>query len=406
MQFNHAYIPYGAYWSTPFCRWQGSFATLHPIRFAGEVARRALKERRISADEFDTLILGNTVPSANAFYGAPWLAAMIGAEGITGPMIAQACATSARVIADAAYEVEVNSINGESPAILTITADRTSNGPHIVYPNPGGVGGRVETEDWVWDNFNTDPWACNAMIETAENVAREQKISTSAQHEVVVMRHEQYQAALEDDGAFHKRFMVTPLDVNPTGKKVIGEVSSDEGVYPTSSEKLAQLRPVLPDGTVTFGGQTYPADGNAGMVVTSQERAAKLSRDAKIEIKILSAAQGRVKKGHMPLANLPAAQRALQLAGLVPKDIAAVKTHNPFAVNDICLSTGLGIALEDMNNFGCSLIWGHPQGPTGMRLIIELIEELIIRGGGYGLFTGCAAGDTGAALVVQVRESG
>ena len=47
-----------------------------------------------------------------------------------------------------------------------------------------------------------------------------------------------------------------------------------------------------------------------------------------------------------------------------------------------------------MNNYGCSLIWGHPQGPTGLRSVIELIEELVIRGGGRGLFQGCAAGDT------------
>jgi len=30
-----------------------------------------------------------------------------------------------------------------------------------------------------------------------------------------------------------------------------------------------------------------------------------------------------------------------------------------------------------------------------MRLIIKLIEELTLPGGGYGLFVGCAAGDTG-----------
>jgi len=38
-----------------------------------------------------------------------------------------------------------------------------------------------------------------------------------------------------------------------------------------------------------------------------------------------------------------------------------------------------------------------------MRLTIELIEELVLLGGGYGLFTGCAAGDTAAALVVKVN---
>jgi acetyl-CoA acyltransferase len=57
-----------------------------------------------------------------------------------------------------------------------------------------------------------------------------------------------------------------------------------------------------------------------------------------------------------------------------------------------------------MNNFGCSLIWGHPQGPTGLRAVIELIEELALTGGGYGLFTGCAAGDTGMAVVIKVSD--
>jgi hypothetical protein len=34
--------------------------------------------------------------------------------------------------------------------------------------------------------------------------------------------------------------------------------------------------------------------------------------------------------------------------------------------------------------------------------VVELIEELVKIGGGYGLFSGCAAGDTAASLVVKV----
>jgi acetyl-CoA acetyltransferase len=34
-----------------------------------------------------------------------------------------------------------------------------------------------------------------------------------------------------------------------------------------------------------------------------------------------------------------------------------------------------------------------------------LIEELAQRGGGYGLFTGCAAGDTGMAVVLEVCDA-
>ena len=57
-----------------------------------------------------------------------------------------------------------------------------------------------------------------------------------------------------------------------------------------------------------------------------------------------------------------------------------------------------------MNAYGCSPIFGHPQGPTGLRSVAELVEELRLRGGGVGVFTGCAAGDTDAALVLRVTD--
>ena len=56
-----------------------------------------------------------------------------------------------------------------------------------------------------------------------------------------------------------------------------------------------------------------------------------------------------------------------------------------------------------MNQLGCSLIYGHPQGPTGLRGVVELVQTLRLQGGGLGLFTGCAAGDMGAALLLSVE---
>lgn len=401
MRFEHVFIPYGGYWSTPFCRWQGNFAHLHAITFAAEVTRRALEERHIPPESFDALHLGLTVPQQHSFYGAPWLAALIGAPTITGPTINQACATGARVLASAAFEIET----GHGHAILALTCDRTSNGPHIFYPNPLGPGGKGDAEDWVWDNFNCDPYAQNAMIQTAENVAREAGISREEQDEVALLRYTQYQMALADEAAFHRRYMVSPIEVkDPSGRKVIAQVVDDEGIYPTTAEGLARLKPVLEGGTVTYGSQTHPADGNCGLIVTSRARARESSRDPHMEVQVLAFGQGRAKKGFMAQATVPAARQALARAGIGVHDLRAVKTHNPFAVNDIYLARELGLKHEDINRYGSSLIYGHPQGPTGMRLIMELIEELALAGGGYGLFTGCAAGDTAAAVVVKVGE--
>lgn len=105
----------------------------------------------------------------------------------------------------------------------------------------------------------------------------------------------------------------------------------------------------------------------------------------------------------MPKAATTAAQRAVRDAGLTFADVKVVTTHNPFAVNDLWFSRETGFPLERMNPYGCSLVYGHPQGPTGLRAIAELVEALRRDGGGIGLFTGCAAGDTGAALVVRVE---
>jgi acetyl-CoA acetyltransferase family protein len=399
MFFQKAYIPYKGYWSTPFCRWQGSFAHLNAVPFAAEVAVRALEERGISPKVLDGVFLGLTVPQKHAFYGGPWLAALIGAETVTGPIISQACATGARIVSSAAAELEM----GADRAILTITADRCSNGPHIYYPNPLGPGGMGDKEDWVWDNFGFDPYARNAMIETAENVAREAKITREEQDELMLLRYQQYGDALKDGSAFLQRFMVLPLEVKDArGRKVLATVDGDEGVFPTTAEGLAKLRPVTEGGTVTYGTQTYPADGNCGMIVTTRERARELSRDPKIEIQVLSYGEGRAKKGYMAQAVVPAARQALSRAGISIEDVQVIKTHNPFAVNDIFFCREMGVEAEAMNNYGSSLVWGHPQGPTGQRLIIEMIEELIVAGGGYGLFVGCAAGDTSAGVVIQV----
>ncbi|MGO4562294.1 thiolase family protein [Rhizobiales bacterium 3FA27D7] len=392
-------IPYGLWWSTPFARWQGALAHLHSLRFAAHVAQRELAARNLSPEIFDFSVLGTTVPQQGAFYGAPWILGMIGADHVPGPTITQACSTGARVLAVASDEIR----RGNASAALVLAADRVSNGPQIYYPDPEGQGGSGQAENWILDNFSKDPYADVAMVETAEAVAAEHGISTAEQNEATLCRYEQYQAALRDDSAFLRRFMCLPFDVpDKRFTKVRTTLSGDVGIYPTTAEGLAALKPVLPKGTVNFGGQTHPADGNAGMVVTNEDKAREISRDPSVKIEIVSFGNARAGKARMPAAPVPAARKALELAGMRPDQIHCIKTHNPFIVNDVLLARDFGIPISTMNNFGSSLVWGHPQAPTALRAVIELIEELALRGGGYGLFTGCAAGDSAMALIVHV----
>ncbi len=394
----NAFIPYGAYWSTPFAKWQGALANLNSIRLAAAVGRQFLEAKRIPGELVDLGVLGITNIQHGSFYGLPWLTGMMGLENVAGPTVQQACATSARVLQMAAQEVGA----GGARCALVVTADRCSNGPVVYYPDATAPGGSGHSEKWVLDNFAHDPYAKNAMIDTAENVAARLEIGAAEQAEVTLARFAQYQAALANDRAFQRRYMVEAPLTDSGFRKQTGVLAADEGIFPTTAEGLAKLKPVKPNGTVTFGTQTHPADGNAGVLVTTRGLARELSADPAIEVELLGFGQARVDKGYMPMAPAPAAQVALTQAGLGIKGVDAVKTHNPFALNDIAFARETGFPLDKMNNYGCSLIWGHPQGPTGLRSVVELIEELALRGGGVGLFTGCAAGDSAMALVLRV----
>lgn len=396
--FSKVFIPYKGYWSSPFSRWQMSFQNEHAIELGAATTCKFLELRGYSPDIFDGCVLGMTIGQKSWFYANPWFCALIGNDKISGPTISQACATSATCVYNAASSVEV----GAYQNVLVATTDRCSNGPHTVWPNPKGPGGEVISENWMMDNFNNDPYGGEAMFMTAELVAKDYGGVTKEESDAMALRrYEQYLMALENDREFQKGYMI-PVEVKISKKKSV-MVEEDEGIMPTTAEGLAKLRPLIPDGALTFGAQTHPADGNAGLIIASKEKAQELSHDKNITIQVLSYGYARAKKARMAAAVTPAAQMALAQAGIEVKDLAAVKTHNPFTINDIIMGRLMKIPDEIFNNYGSSLIFGHPQGPTGARCMVELIEELVRKGGGYGLFAGCAAGDTAAAVVFKVN---
>lgn len=394
--FKKAYIPYGGYYCSPFCKWQGSFANVNAIELGAATAKRWLAEKSWEASIFDYLYFGITIGQHRVFYGSTWANTLMGAPQTPGVNINQACSTATTCIYNAALAVEMGTLT--TPFCLTV--DRTSNGPHTIWPNPNGPGGEVISENWNLDNMGSDPSTGKGMIVTAENVAREGGFTREDADVLAVRRYEQYLDSLKDDRRFQKRYMF-PVEVPVSRKKTV-LVEADEGITPCTADGLARLKPVLKDGIHTFGSQTHPADGNAGIMVTTEERAKEMSTDASIPIQIVSYGFARTDLAHMPKAPVPAAQSALNAANLNISDIAVIKTHNPFAANDLYMAKMFGLDAAEFNNYGSSMIFGHPQAPTVTRLILEGIEETVIKGGGYMLVTGCAAGDTGASLIVKV----
>ncbi len=394
--FPRARIPYGTWGSSYFPAWQTSpLAEVNIGQFAGEAMGRVLGLRGVPKSALEYLIIGSTIPWHWKFWTAPLVASCMG-ERLPGYHVEQACATGLQAVLLAGAEVESHS----KDVVGVLTFDRTSDSPVGVFPERRAHQRTHAIAD-VWDNFGFDPATGKAMIAAAGMTARKYRIDRNEVDEVAFVRHRQYFEAKES--GFLDRVLV-PFDVLNVAGRSVGRVAEDLGVRPVSLASLRAQREL--DTCVTGGTQTHASDGMATLLVTTEERARELSPRPEIVIRFIAKAEARTEPSLMPEAPAFAVRRLLERTGLAMDDMAVVKNHNPFAVNDVVFTQVTGYDWRKMNRTGCSLVWGHPQGPTLTRSLIEALEEAVSLGGGYVLVFGCAAGDVGIAALFEVSEGG
>jgi acetyl-CoA acetyltransferase len=394
--FPRARIPYGTWGSSYFPAWQTSaLAEVNIGQFAGEGMNRILGLRKVRKDELDYLIIGSTVPWHFKFWNAPVVASCMGTR-IPGFHMEQACATGLQAVMLGGAQVE----GGGNDVVGVLTFDRTSDSPVGVFPERRAYR-RTEAIADVWDNFGFDPATGKAMIAAAGKTARKYKISRSEIDDITLRRYEQYFEAKHS--GFLDRVLV-PLEVLTVQGRPLGRIDDDLGVREISIGALRAMREL--DTCVTGGSQTHASDGMACLLVCTEDRARELSPKPEIDIRFVGKAEVRTQPSLMPEAPAFAVGKLLERAGLTIDDIAVIKTHNPFAVNDAVFAKIFDHDWSKVNNCGCSLVWGHPQGPTLTRSLIEGFEEAVDLGGGYVLLCGCAAGDVGIAAVFEVSDGG
>ncbi len=395
-RFADARVPYGAWGSSYFPAWQMSaLAEVNIGQFAGEAMSRIMGLRKIPTSELDYLIIGSTIPWHFKFWTAPLVSSCLGRR-IPGYHMEQACATGLQAVVAAAAEVQ----GGSNDVVGVLTFDRTSDSPVGVFPERRAYR-RTEVLSDVWDNFGFDPATGNAMIACAGQSARKYKTDRREVDELAFYRYQQYFEA-KNSGFLDK--VLVPLDVLNIQGRPLGRIDSDMGVRQITLDSLRTMREL--DTCVTAGTQTHASDGMATLLVTTKEKARELSPRPEIDIQIIAKAEVRTLPSLMPEAPVLAVQKLFDKTGLTIDDMAVMKNHNPFAVNDVIFAKVFDCDWHKMNTTGCPLVWGHPQGPTLTRVIIEALEETVDLGGGYALVFGCAAGDVGIAAVLKVTDGG
>jgi acetyl-CoA acetyltransferase len=359
-------IPYGTWGSSYFPAWQTSaLAEVNIGQFAGESMARILGLRGVPKSELEYLVIGSTIPWHWKFWTAPLVASCMG-HRIPGYHVEQACATGLQAVLAGSGEVQ----SGANDVVGVLTFDRTSDSPVGVFPERRAHE-RTQAIADVWDNFGFDPATGKAMITAAGITARKYKVDREETDDVAYLRHQQYFQAR--DSGFLDRVLV-PFDVLNVSGRPLGRVDDDVGVRQVTRAGLRAQREL--DTCVTSGTQTHASDGVATLLVTTEDKARELSPRPEIDIRILGKAETRTEPSLMPEAPALAVQKLLTRLGMTMDDVAVAKNHNPFAVNDVVFTKITGYDWRGLNNTGCSLVWGHPQGPTLTRVVIEGLEEM------------------------------
>lgn len=404
--FPGAYIPYGAWGGSWFPAWHTSaLAEVDIARFAAESMPLILAKKGVEISALDYLVSGSTVPWLYKFWGAPYLSHCF-SHRLPGFHLEQACATGLQLVLKASAHVQ----GGSHETVGVLAFDKTSNSPAGVFPNQGTYR-RTEVISDIWDNFGYDPSTGQSgfskgrgetsMIACAGRTARKHKLEMNELAEVSYTRYRQYYDAVDTGALDGILFPLTVLDVR--GKK-LGLVDGDYGVRRYDS--LAQFKAERQlDTGVTAGGQTHASDGMFTLLVTSEAKARELSPRPEISVQLVASAEHRADPGFMPEAPAHAVKKLLARTGLTMDEMTAVYDHNPFAVNDAVFAKLLDYDWRKMNDTGCPLVYGHPQGPTLARVIVEALERTAKKGGGYALVFGCAAGDVGIAALFRVNDS-
>ncbi|MFH1765087.1 MAG: hypothetical protein ABIF09_12945 [Gemmatimonadota bacterium] len=387
-----ARIPYGTWGSSYFPAWQTSaLAEVNIGQFAGESMARILSLRGVKNTELEYLVIGSTIPWHWKFWTAPLVSSCMG-HRIPGYHVEQACATGLQAVLLGGVEVD----NGGSDVVGVLTFDRTSDSPVGVFPERRAHE-RTQAIADVWDNFGFDPATGNAMITAAGITARKYRTDRREVDDVAYHRYQQYFEAKAS--GFLDRVLI-PFEILNVAGRPLGRIDDDLGVREITLDGLRAMREL--DTCVTAGTQTHASDGMAALLVATEGRAKELSPRPEIDIQFVAKTEMRTHPSLMPEAPAFAVRKLLNRTGLTMADMAVVKNHNPFAVNDVIFAELLDYDWREMNNTGCPLVWGHPQGPTLTRVLIEALEEAVDLGGGYVLIFGCAAGDVGIASIFKV----
>lgn len=388
---------------TPVGRMGGALAPLSAVDLAETVLRALVERTGIDPAAVDGVIGAQGYPTMEApAFGR--VAALNAGFPVTttGYQLDRRCGSGLQAFVNAAMEVQT----GVSDVVIALGAESMSNAPLYTEQGRRGIQGAglmlhdalARGRETVGGRLFPSP---EGNVGSAETLRREYGVPRSAQ-DALALRSHQRAVAAQEAGAFAAEL----VPVSVPGRR--GTIVVDRDEHPradTTLDALAALRPVLgrtdPDATVTAGNASGQNDAAAAAIVTTPVRAAELGLEPRLRLR--SWAVAGVDPRVFGVAPVPAAERALERAGLGWSDIDVIELNEAFAVQVLACLADWRIDPEDprLNPRGSGISIGHPIGATGLRMLATLAGALPAFDGTFAVETMCIGGGQALAAVFE-----
>jgi acetyl-CoA acyltransferase len=358
---------------------KGELAKVRPDDLAAQTVRALVARTGVDASEIEDLILGCAFPEGEQGFNVARIVGFLAELPLTvaGTTVNRFCGSSMQAIHMAAGAIQM----GAGEVFLCAGVEsmtRVPMGGFNPLPNPA--------------LYKSYPQAFASMGETAENLARQYKISRQRQEELALSSQQKAAAA---EAAGHFEAELVPI----TWKG--GTISRDGTPRPdTSLEGLAKLKLAFDEkGTVTAGTSSPVTDGASATLVCSEEYAK--SKGWKPLARIKSIAVSGCQPEIMGIGPVASTRKALARAGLKIADIDIIELNEAFASQTLACVDELGLDLAKVNIDGGALALGHPLGATGARITGKAAALLVREGKRYALATQCIGGGQGIATILE-----
>jgi 3-oxoadipyl-CoA thiolase len=385
---------------TAIGRYGGALSTIRPDDLLADIIKALIRRNeKIDVNEIEDVIAGDANQAGEDNRNVARMAALLAGlpVSVAANTVNRLCASGLQAIMDASRAIMV----GDGNIFLAGGVESMTRAPFVMAKSDGPFSRKTEVYDstigWRFPNKKlTEKYHPYSMGETAENVAKQWKISRETQDEFAFESQQKYFDAL---AAGKWKDEIIPVEITPNKTdKIIFEI--DEHPRKSSIEKLSQLRPAfVKDGTVTAGNSSGINDGAAMLILVNETTLKKY--DLKPMAKVVSMAVAGVDPAIMGIGPVAATRKALSRAGLSISDLDLIELNEAFASPSIACIQELNLDINKVNVNGGSIALGHPLGCSGARIATTLLHEMQRRRSHYGLATMCVGVGQGAAMIFE-----